>query len=166
MGRKRELETVHLVVSVLCSNRKKGITRKALIEKIVNEHGIGERSIAEALSILKKSGILRKTSEPFGARLRIDLYNAQKGYRDFFLEDLQKTTNHLPDRMKNDVYNSYVEINNAVVDGEIGLIKKLAYGPEYWSDYPVEARLWATNFEIQWTMRYLEVWKSRQKIMD
>ena len=166
MGRKRELETVRLVVFVLCSNKKKGITRKALIEKIVNGLEIGERSIAEALSILKKSGILRKTSEPFGARLRIDLYKARKGYRDFQLEEVLKTTKDLPDRMQNDVYNSYVEINNAVVDGEIGLIKKLFQGPEYWSDYPEESHNWAISIETDWIMQYLEVWKSRQKIMD
>lgn len=164
MGRKKELGTVQILVSILCSNQNSGITRKALIETIESEHAISERSIDEALSILNKSGILRKTSEPFGARLRIDLYKALKEYRNFQLKDIEETTNNLPERMKEDIHYSFVKINNAVVEGEIDFIKTIFKGPEFWRDYPEEAIGWAISIQTNWIMRFLKVWKSRQKI--
>lgn len=166
MGRKRELETVQLVVYTICSHQKDGITRKSLIEKIKIEKNISERSIAEALSVLSKSGILRKTNEPFRARMRINLLSALKGYRSFQLEDLKETTKKLPERMQKDVYDSFVNINNAVVEGEVDFIKTVIQGPEYWVDYPEEAINWAISMQVHWIMQYLKIWKSKQKIKD
>ena len=166
MGRKRELETVQIVVSALIHNQKDGITRKALIEAVEQEHKISERSIAEALSVLTEAELMRKTSEPFGARLRINLPEALRGYRDFQLTDLLTTAYGMPDRIKDDIHNSWERIDRAVISGEIDFIRHISHGTEYWPDYPEEASEWAMSLEIHWVMRYLKIWKSKQKTTD